>query len=292
MVREFLVGMIACIACVACADTEFIVIDVSGGVDADNYPVTKLENPPAGGWGDEYKTSKIVLKRIVGSGEDYYIGIFEVTQGQWELVTGKRPSYYNNDECYRSRPVEKVSYDDIRGKVKGSEYPKSSGVDDKSFIGLLRKKANLPTIDIPTRSQWTFACRGIAENEDTDNSEVIARRARLGVNCGYYLTPPAAFRGCGIDNGTAKVGSYEPNSFGLYDMHGNVCEWCCDDCDESDETVIRLGCSWGEFRPFGKFRVLKGGHCESSAPFCKSTIVYGKNSSLSSGATGLRLSCR
>ena len=99
-------------------------------------------------------------------------------------------------------------------------------------------------------------------------------------------------RECGTDNGTARVGSYEANSLGLYDMHGNVCEWCLDSCDESDKTLISLGCSWDEFRPFGKFRVLKGGHCESTAPFCKLSRVYGENSSFALNVVGLRLVCR
>ena len=280
------------IGCAAFADAEFIVIDVAGGVEASEYPVARLEASPDGGWGDEYKTSKIVLRRLNVPGDAFYIGVFEVTQGQWELVTGKRPSYYNNEECYRVRPVDNVSYDDIRGKVKGAEHPKSSSVDELSFLGLLRMKAKLPTLDLPTRQQWEFACRDSDEAEDCDNPLVIARRARLGVNCGYYLMPPAAWRGCGVDNGTAKVGTYEPNGRGLYDMCGNVCEWCLDACDETDETVVRLGCTWEEFRPFGKLRVLKGGHCESSASFCKSTIVYGENSSFSSRSIGLRLACK
>ena len=292
MIRSILVCIIVHLAIAVFADAEFIVIDVSGGTDANEYPVTKLEKSPEGGWDEEYKTDKIVLKRIEIPEITFCIGVFEVTQRQWELVTGKRPSYYNNEECYRVRPVDNVSYDDIRGKAKGAEYPKSSDVDELSFLGLLRMKARLPTLDLPTRRQWEAACRDSGGAEDCDNPLVIARRARLGVNCGYYLVPPAAWRGCGVDNGTAKAGMYEPNGHGLYDMCGNVCEWCLDACDETDETVVRLGCTWEEFRPFGKLRVLKGGHCESSAPFCKSTIVYGENSSFTSRSIGLRLACK
>ena len=268
-----------------CTAEQFVVIDISGGKDANSYPVEKLDEMPSGGWTDEYKTDKIVLSKV----NDFYIGVFEITQRQWELVTGKRPSYYKNDNCYAKRPVENVSYDDIRGKEKGSEYPKTSEVDGGSFIGNLRAKSGLDKLDLPTREQWEVACRDPNGGNAANDPNVIAKCARFGVNPGYYFEPPAASPNCGVDNGTAEVGSYAPNARGLYDMHGNVCEWCVDVCDVTDEHVIMLGCTWNEFRPFGEYRVLKGGHCESSAPYCVSTIIYGGVASFGGSVKGLRI---
>lgn len=299
--------------CAICHGSQYLVIDVSGGTNADEFPVSYLDKAPEAGWGDEYKTDKIVLSKVSSDGSSFYIGVYEITQRQWELVTGKKPSYYNSEDCYATRPVESVSYDDIRGKEKGSEYPKSMDVDEGSFIAVLRAKTKLLKLDLPTQEQWMIACN----DRDVEDPSVISGMARFGVNRGYYLEPAVASAGCDTNNGTAKVGSYKPNGRGLYDMYGNVCEWCLDSCDLSDAEVIRLGCTWEEFRPFGVVRVLKGGNCEvghcgfhigyghyvdgrCQDPYCKkrmellqrycsSKAVYGATSSCLVSVAGLRI---
>ena len=164
------------------AALPYMVVDLSAGADAASYPVSYLADAPAGGWGDEYKTTKLVLRRIpagsftMGSpdGEvgrdssyeyqhtvtlthDFWIGVFEVTQRQWELVMGTKPSYFSNASCYSTRPVECVSYNDIRGSSSGSQCPSSSAVDASSFMGRLRARASLGdgmVWDLPTEAQW------------------------------------------------------------------------------------------------------------------------------------------
>ena len=87
----------------------YLVIDLSGGTSATSYPVTALAAPPEGGWTDEYKTTKLVLRRIeLGSykmngsydvtiSKPFYMGVFEVTQKQYQLVMGSNPSSYKGD---------------------------------------------------------------------------------------------------------------------------------------------------------------------------------------------------
>ena len=283
--KLMVLGVLA-VCSAAFAEDRFLVIDVSGGKDAAEYPVEKLANAPSGGWGDEYKTDKIVLSKVSEGSKEFYIGVFEITQRQWEHVTGARPSYYKNESCYMKRPVENVSYDDIRGKDKGSAYPESNEVDSGSFIGLLRSKAKLEKLDLPTEEQWRIACSASIRDSGGEDLQMIAKQARFGVNPGFYLEPPAATPECDANNGTAEVGSYAPNDRGLYDMYGNVCEWCLDICDVSNAYVVDLGCTWSEFRPFGKIRVLKGGHCECKATGCFSSIVYGATAS--SGGRGVK----
>ena len=112
----------------------YLVVNISGGATATNYPVSYLDAVPSGGWTDGYKTTKLVLRRISAgtftmgspSGElgridsnesqhivtlakDYYIGVFEVTQKQWERVMGDWPSYFTNATYREFRPVEQVS---------------------------------------------------------------------------------------------------------------------------------------------------------------------------------------
>ena len=163
---------------------DYIVIDLSAGPNAESYPVTHVYDVPEGGWTDEYKTTKMVLRKIkagkftMGSPKkelgrndnetqhkvtltnDYYIGVFEVTQKQYELIMGRNLSYYKGD----MRPVEDVSYNTLRGSYYGSAWPHSYNVDEKSFFGKLRAKTNLSVktnmvFDLPTEAQWEYACR-------------------------------------------------------------------------------------------------------------------------------------
>ena len=109
---------------------KYLVVDMSGGRSAARWPVSYLDEVPSGGWTDEYKTEKLVLRYIPagsfimgGRATDYpgavntnlhmvtltkpcYIGIFECTQRQGELAMGTRPSAFSNETCYASRPVE------------------------------------------------------------------------------------------------------------------------------------------------------------------------------------------
>lgn len=96
----------------------------------------------------------------------YYIGVFECTQYQYKAIMSKhwtddaitRPSWFANEEFWATRPVEKVSYENIRGGEDGTGWPGSDGVDAYSFMGLLRTATGL-TFDLPTEAQWEYACR-------------------------------------------------------------------------------------------------------------------------------------
>lgn len=277
----------------------YMVIDLSGGSNASNYPVSYLSSVPEGGWTDTYKTTKLVLRKIpkgmfvmggrstdypeaeyaglhsVTLTKDFYIGVFEVTQKQWELVMGNRPSYFTNTLYYASRPVECVSYYEIRenplpvrvDECPGSddpavEWPSNSVVNVASFMGRLRVKTGFSTFDLPTESQWEYACRaGTMTALNTGyNLTNTTRDAHMDL-AGRYLYNRVFFNGttipeasCTTDSGTAKVGSYLANVWGLYDMHGNVDEWCLDWEGMYPGTVTDpLGAA------SGPYRVLRGG---------------------------------
>ena len=115
-------------------DPLYVVVDLSSGPDSDHYPVRGTDTPPDLN-DDTCRTTELWLRRIpagkfmmgspsneYGRGsasiepqhevtltQDFYLGVFECTQKQWELVMGTKPSYFNNAECYTTRPVEKVS---------------------------------------------------------------------------------------------------------------------------------------------------------------------------------------
>jgi formylglycine-generating enzyme required for sulfatase activity len=240
---------------------DYLVVDLSGGPSAPSYPVTYLSAVPDGGWTDEHKTTKLVLRRIQAatnaftmgspSGElgrepwspefletqhpvtlsqGFYVCVFEVTQRQWERVMGTWPSYFNNASYRDARPVEYVSYNMIRGSSAGAGWPANNSVEAASFLGLLRAKTGL-TFDLPTESQWEYACRAgtttaLNSGYNLTNTLSDARLAEVGryrYNGGIPNT-----QGGDTSVGAAKAGSYLPNAWGLYDTHGNVHEWCLD----------------------------------------------------------------
>ncbi|MFT5129211.1 MAG: sulfatase activating formylglycine-generating enzyme [Rhodothermales bacterium] len=279
-------------------DAEFIAIDLSAGDAAASYPVTRidaLQDPQA----EIYKTSTLLLRRVaerdftmgspsseLGRSADEvqhavsftshnYIGVFEVTQRQWELVTGNRPSG-NSPVDYESRPVENVSYEDIRGTTNGANWPASSSVDAGSFLGLLQARTGLD-IDLPTEAQWEISCRAgttTALNNGTNltNDTVDANLDLLG----RYLNNAGGTSG--------PVGQFQPNALGLYDMHGNVWEWCLDWYGGYTGTATDpVGAA------SGSGRVLRGGSYLLGAKFTRSARRGQLNPASKNTFFGLRI---
>ena len=236
----------------------YAVIDLSGGTNAITFPVRYVTGlPDMSGPSPACKTTELWLRKIpsgmftMGSpigelgryandaretqhqviiSKDFYMGVFEVTQKQWELVMGaisNNPSQYAGD----TRPVDSVSYNLIRGSSQGANWPANNNVDATSFMGVLRAKTeNLLAFDLPTEAQWEYACRA-----GTTTSLNSGRNVTLG-NVGGVCTnlnQVGRYRynsentALGLTQHTV-VGSYLPNAWGLYDMHGNVWEWCLD----------------------------------------------------------------
>lgn len=193
--------------------------------------------------------------------KNYYIGVFEITQKQYELITGSNPSAYKAN----LRPVEKVSYNMLRGADKGSSWPFNHDVDEESFFGKLRAKTEM-IFDLPTESQWEYACRAqtttaLNNGKDLSNEKECKEMAEVG----RYFFNRNDHKG-GYNEHT-KVGSYFPNAWGLYDMHGNVVEWCLDWYQfdlSSDPATEPFGASRG------KYRVIRGGEYYNTASGCRS----------------------
>ena len=261
----------------------FYVIDLSGGPNATHWPVSCLAAVPEGGWTDEYKTTKLVLRRIekgsisginnsiedafssITIDQPYYIGVFEVTSAQYALMKGGLGD---------ARPQGGVSYDMLRGTSAGALYPDSTAVDATSVIGILRSKTGLTTLDLPTEAQWEYACRAGTTSDYNNGGSTEADLATLGRYSGNQNDGRGGFNGRGgFSGGTTTVGSYAPNRWGLYDMHGNVYEWCL------------------EWHIQGQARALRGGSCLFDAGHCRSGGRGGTNPSYDFDADGFRLCC-
>ena len=297
---------------------------------------------------DEYATTKLVLRKIPAKNQtftmgsptselgrydsdganmpsgretqhsvsftnDFYIGVFEVTQQQWWLIKNNWPSQWSLESCRATRPVEYVSYDDIRGSSVGATWPAdlSHAVDGSSFLGLLRGMVSgSPKFDLPTEAQWEYACRArstsayyngkecenAAGTYNSANLNPIARyRANGGYPNGEYPTTEAKTGG-DTSVGTARVGSYMPNAWGLYDMLGNVAEWCLDyygafSSDSITEPTGPLQEDAWVAPPANKYqaRLRRGAYCTS--PASESRAAFRAHDTWSSKhlACGLRL---
>ena len=323
---------------------DYMVVDVSSAAQPDTqkyYP--SVEFLPGGILSNTtYRTTKLVMRKIMAKDvewtmgsttletqrnatreathqvtltNNYYIGVFPVTQSQWDLIQPSRlaPSYFNNTTDRAMRPVEQVCYNEIRNSADDSAdstYNWPHDPNPSSFLGKLCTKTGLD-FDLPSEAQREFAAR--AGNGDTKwgdgsgilNSDTDAKLDKLGryqrnggqvMNGTSYANPAQS---CGATNGTAIVGSYAPNAYGLYDMHGNIWEWCLD-WYADDITEIGGKVNIDPTTPpntlsgnpvSGANRVFRSGSWSDAAAACRPAYRNGIPPTLRYYTCGFRLVC-
>ena len=180
----------------------------------------------------------------------FWMGKYEVTQAQYEALTGENPSLFKGDNL----PVDQVSwYDAVDFCSKLTEKEKAAGRLPAGYV-----------YSLPTEAQWEYACRagmttafnngknipteGQAEEEPCPNLDEV----------GWYWY--------NSDETTHPVGLKKPNAWGLYDMHGNVDEWCLDWKGDYPDSAV----TDPEGPESGLFRVKRGGSWPSYASGCRS----------------------
>ena len=216
----------------------YMVADLTGtnGVSyyasANNLPYGPLAN-------DVYRTDCMVLRRIDAAGvtwtmgsvtyqggdgnvphdvtltNDFYVGVFEVTQGQWKKVMGAYPGTGYTAADRDLHPVENVCFIDMRGS--GAYWPAAPLAG--SFLYEMRERTgNVCAFDLPSETQWEFAAR--ANHFGDRNGDGTWYAATNQLQLAVYASNSGGH--------TAVVGSRKSNDWGLYDMAGNVWEWCLD----------------------------------------------------------------
>jgi formylglycine-generating enzyme required for sulfatase activity len=211
----------------------------------------------------------------------FYVGVYEVTQGQYEKVMGKNPSFFHRrNGGSLDHPVEQVRWPEA---VKFCETLSSVAAEREA--GRVYR--------LPTEAEWEYACRAGTTTPFHTGKSLAATQANFN---GAYPYGGAA-EGPYLKK-TAKVGSYAPNAWGLYDMHGNVGEWCSDWYDpeyyKHSPKEDPKGPAKGVLPTgFGSdcFLVVRGGYWLDEARACRSAYRYRLMPSDPYRWVGFRVAC-
>ena len=190
----------------------------------------------------------------------FYLGVYEVTQEQYEQVVGRNPSTFKGAR----NPVETVSWEDAA-----------------EFCQKLSQKTG-KTVSLPTDAQWEYACRAGTTTPFHTGQTISTDEANYNGNYVYGNGQKGKY-----NDSTIAVGTFKPNAWGLYDMHGNVWEWCSDwyspmtDATATDPAGPASGGS----------HVARGGCWRWTPGFCRSAFRYGLDISFGcrSGCYGFRV---
>ena len=182
---------------------------------------------------------------------DYYIGKYEVTQALWQAVMGSNPSYLKGNN---NLPVERVSWDDCQ-----------------DFLSKLNRITG-KTFRLPTEAEWEYAARG-------------GNKSRGYQYSGSNNLSDVAWYDDNSGNKSHAVGTKQPNELGIYDMSGNVCEWCQDRFGKynSSSQVNPTGAN------SGSGRVIRGGSWFGWVSGCRSSYRNIHEPDISDSVLGLRL---
>ncbi|MEI8373022.1 MAG: formylglycine-generating enzyme family protein [Planctomycetota bacterium] len=223
-----------------------IAVDLGGGVKLD------LVSIPAGSFTMGDASDKPVHKVTIT--KPFHLGKYEVTQEQWEAVMGSNPSRFKGPK----NPVEQVSWDDCQ-QFLVKLNAKTGGRGGK-FV-------------LPTEAQWEYACRAGSTGKFCFEDD----EKQLGEYAWYDENS---------DDKTHPVGEKRPNAFGLYDMHGNVWEWCQD----WYETYGAEAVDDPRGPAKGSYRVLRGGGWSYGGGNCQSAYRDGSEPGYRRRNLGLRVS--
>lgn len=209
-------------------------------------------------------SSEDEIRRLMGEDQvevnlthGFWIAETELTQKQWEGVMGSNPSEFKGDNL----PVEDVSWDDCQ-----------------EFMAKAKAPAGW-TLSLPTEAQWEYACRAGTATPFSFGSELNGTQANCTGTSPYGTMEKGPYL-----SKTAPVGSYEANPWGLYDMHGNVAEWCLD----SREGQTPLPGGVDPVGSSGSSHVYRGGSWLDWAAHCRSAARMDSEPHVRSSFLGFR----
>ncbi|MEZ6003947.1 MAG: formylglycine-generating enzyme family protein [Planctomycetota bacterium] len=194
--------------------------------------------------------------------QSFWMSATEVTQAQYQALMGANPSFFSGG----NRPVEQVTWNNARA------YCAALTAQELAF-------GNVPNgfeYRLPTEAEWEYACRGGTTTE-------FHYGDALYCDDGNFDTSLHSGEDC-YSLYTVNVGSYSPNAFGLYDMHGNVSEWCLD-----SYAVYGAGAASDPFVTGGPYRVLRGGSWNFDSSLCRSPFRNYHSPAIANYSFGFRV---
>ena len=202
---------------------------------------------------------------------EFYLGIYPVTQAQWRAVA--------------FMPRVEIDLDPNPSRFKGDNLPveKVNWYDAKEFLNRLSQHTGRE-YRLPSEAEWEYACRARSKEPFYFGPTISPNLANYRGNYAYGDGPKGQFR-----EKTTAVGSFPPNSFGLYDLHGNVWEWCLDDWHDSYEGAPTDSTAWLEENHERK--VLRGGSWVYNPVDCRSGNRNYHSPDNADGKDGFRVVC-
>jgi formylglycine-generating enzyme required for sulfatase activity len=192
----------------------------------------------------------------------FYMGKYEVTQAQYRAVMGTNPAHFTGcDEC----PIEDVSWNDAQ-----------------EFIRKLNGMQSRYRYRLPSEAEWEYACRAGTTTAFAFGDSLSSNQANSDGNYPFGGAAKGVYR-----QKTTSVGSFQPNAWGLYDMHGNVLEWCEDWYHDNYNGAPSDGSAWESGG--GQGRVLRGGSWGSPTSFLRSAHRYRRGPGNRSDDVGFRV---
>ena len=193
----------------------------------------------------------------------FFMGKFAVTQAQYQRIMGSNPANFKGEE----RPVEQISWDDA-----------------VEFCFKLSKRTGR-TYRLPSEAEWEYACRAGTTTPFHFGETITSTLANYDASVVYRSEPKGEYR-----QQTTDVGTFPPNAFGLYDMHGNVWEWCQDHWHDSYQGAPNDGSAWlSENKDANP--MLRGGSWVDVPRHCRSATRLGCVADGRIDFFGFRVSC-
>lgn len=252
--------------------------------DLGNGIVLEMVSVPGGSFlmgtsETEEKQRKDETPQHVVTVAPFFMGKFLVTQEQWERVMGTNPSAFKDSELIDS-PTDEATHDFSDDSqvykeleelfasaepFKGSKLPVEmiSWHDATEFCQKLSESTGR-TYRLPCEAEWEYACRAGTTTPFYFGESIITEFANYNGKYPYDSAPAGIFR-----EKTTVVGSFPPNKFGLYDMHGNIREWCADPWHKDYNYAPAKAIIWEEGGN-ASLRVLRGGAWNFNCLSCRS----------------------
>lgn len=214
--------------------------DLGGGVGLELVEIPagiiRMGTTGFGGYEDE-RPSHLV------SVQAFLMGEYQVTQQQWDTVTRKEKPYRGKG---LRRPADRVTW-----------------IEAGMFCKMLSKKSGRP-YRLPSEAEWEYACRAGTGSAFSFGETITTDLANYVGEYTFQSEPKGIYR-----HGSSEVGQFLANAFGLFDMHGNVWEWCADDWHDDYAGAPPDGSAWKN-RFESAFKVLRGGSWHEPPINCRS----------------------